>query len=171
MVRMPAVLMFLAGLAVAISAVAICFVVGLRTKSPLVLRPLIWFSRRFMNPAQMRTAGRPGAYAGIIRVRGRRTGRVIETPVGIVAVDDAFLIATPYGAGAQWLRNVLAAGEAELVWEGHTYQVDRPEVLQMRDVVRHFSRTDQRLFRLMRTDHCVRLRRVATIEAEAPLAA
>ena len=168
---MPAVLMFLAGLAMAISAVAIVFVVGLRTKSPLVLRPLIWFSRRFVNPAQMRTAGQPGAYAGIIRVRGRRTRRVIETPVGIVAVDDTFLIATPYGAGAQWLRNVLAAGEAELVWEGHTYRVDRPELVETRDVAQHFSQTDQRLFRLMRTDHCLRLRRVAMVEAEAPLAA
>ena len=168
---MPAVLTVLAGLAMAIAAVAIVFVLGMRTKSPIVLRPLIWFSRRFMNPAQMRTAGRPGAYAGIIRVPGRRTGRLIETPVGIVAVDDTFLIATPYGAGAQWVRNALAAGEAELVWEGHIYRVDRPEVVQTRDVARHFSPTDQRLFRLMRTDHCLRLRRLAVVEAEAPLAA
>ena len=168
---MPAVPMFLAGLVLAVAAVAVALVLGMRAKSPLVLRPLIWFSRRFMNPAQMRTAGEPGAYAGIIRVRGRRTGRTIETPVGIVAVDDTFLIATPYGVGAQWLRNVQAAGEAELVWEGHTYLVDRPEVVPTGDVARHFSRTDQRLFRLMRTDHCLRLRRVATVAAEAPIAA
>ena len=46
-----------------------------------------------MNPAQMRTAGTPGAYAGIIRARGRVSGRMIETPVGIIADGDAFLIA------------------------------------------------------------------------------
>ncbi len=43
-------------------------------KSPLVLRPIIAMSKRFMNPAQMRTAGTRGAYAGIIRHRGRVSG-------------------------------------------------------------------------------------------------
>jgi hypothetical protein len=158
-----ALLLVAIGLVVIVALLATVFVLGMRTQSPLVLRPLIWVSRRYLNPRQMRTAGQPGAYASIIRVRGRRTGRIIDTPVGVVATDDRFLITTPYGTGAQWLRNVLVAGEALLVTEGRTYQVDRPEIVPMRDVARHFSRTDQRLSRLLAMNHCLRLRRVTTI--------
>ena len=35
----------------------------------------------------------------------------------------------PYGAGADWVKNVLAAGSAVIVNEGTTYQVDRPELV------------------------------------------
>jgi hypothetical protein len=108
----------------------------------------------------MRTAGTPGAYAGIIRARGRVSGRLIETPVGIIAHEDGFLIALPYGTQAQWLRNVLAAGEAELVHEGATYAVDRPELIATATVAERFSASDQRLFRMLRVDDCLRLRRV-----------
>ena len=156
---------------VAIAAVlAVAFVVGMRTRSPLVLRPIVWVSKRFMNPVQMRTAGQPGAYASIIRAPGRVTGKVHDTPVGVVAVDDTFLITTPYGTDAQWLRNVLAAGEAILVTEGRTYRVDRPEMIPMRDVIRHFSATDQRLSRLLDMQDCLRLHRVAIVEETAATA-
>ena len=140
-------------------AAATVFVLGLRFKWRPVLGFLIWLAKRFMNPAQMRTAGTPGAYAGIVRARGRVSGRMIETPVGIVADGDAFLIALPYGPRPQWLRNVLAAGEATLVHEGATYTVDRPELIPTASVAGLFSPTDQRLFRLMRVDESLRLRR------------
>ena len=52
----------------------------------------------------MRTAGTPGAYAAIIRNRGRISGRDYETPVGAVPIDDGFLVALPYGSRASWLQ-------------------------------------------------------------------
>ena len=45
----------------------LAFVFGMRAKSPVVLRAVRRFNRRFMNPGQMKTAGTPGAYAGVIR--------------------------------------------------------------------------------------------------------
>ena len=162
---MPAFLDIVAAVLAVLALLVVAFVLGMRTQSPLVLRPIVWISKRFMNPVQMRTAGQPGAYAAIIRAPGRRTGRMYETPVGVVAVDDTFLITTPYGTGAQWLQNVLAAGDAVLVTEGHTYHVDRPEMIAMRDVVHHFSPTDQRLSKLLAMTDCLRLRRVAEIPA------
>ena len=153
-----------------LTGLAIVFVLGMRTKAPVVLGPLFWMSKRYMNPAQLRTAGRPGADASIIRARGRRTGMIHATPVGAVAIEDGFLIALPYGSKAQWLRNVLAAGEAELVSEGASYRVDRPELIPLRDVVRHFSPTDRRLFRLLATTDCLRLHRASVLEPRIPLA-
>ena len=143
---------------------AVLFVFGMRTKSPIVQGALIAVSKRVMNPRQMRTAGLPGAYAGIVRHRGRATGQAYETPVGIIAVPHGFLIALPYGTRTQWLRNVLAAGRAEIVVEGETHQVDRPELVPTASYATAFSPTDQRLFRWLAVNECLRLRVAAGVE-------
>jgi deazaflavin-dependent oxidoreductase (nitroreductase family) len=164
---MPQILVLVAAAVLGLAALAIAFVVGWRTKSGLVLGPIVWFSKRFMNPAQMRSAGTPGAYAGIIRHRGRVSGTAYETPVGVVPDGDAFLVALPYGSRTQWLRNVLAAGEATLVHEGHTYRVNRPELIPTATVVDRFSSSDQGMFRWLKVDKCLRLRNVETQQAAA----
>ena len=163
----------LLGAILVIAVVGVAFVLGMRTKSPLVLRPLIAFSRAVLNPRQMRQAGRPGAFASIIRHRGRRTGRAYETPVGVIPEgDDAFLIILPYGQRTQWLRNVLAAGVATLVTEGRTVHVDRPTVIPTRDVEDRLAATDRRSARWLGTRDCLRLYRVAEqsdpVEAPEP---
>jgi deazaflavin-dependent oxidoreductase (nitroreductase family) len=155
---MPQILAILIAVVVALGALGGAFVLGWRAKSPLVLGPIVAFSKRFMNPSQMRTAGTPGAYAGIIRHRGRVSGAAYETPVGIVPDGDAFLVALPYGSRAQWLRNVLAAGSATVVHEGSTYRVAAPEVVPMKSVAGHFSPSDRTMFRWLQVEDCLRLR-------------
>jgi deazaflavin-dependent oxidoreductase (nitroreductase family) len=154
-----------AGGIVVLSAVAAVFVIGMRRKSHLVQGAVVWFNRRFMNPRQLLVAGKPGAYASIVRHRGRHSGSAYETPVGVVPDGDGFLIALPYGPRTQWLRNVLAAGEAVLVTEGRTIAVDRPEVIPTEEVADRFSSTDQRSFRIFATNDCLRLHRAVAIEA------
>jgi deazaflavin-dependent oxidoreductase (nitroreductase family) len=158
---MPQLLAIVAGAAALIALLAALFVVGWRRKSGLVLGPIIAFSKRFMNPRQMKTAGAPGAYAAVIRHRGRTSGNAYETPVGVVVDGGAFLIALPYGARTQWLRNVQAAGSAELVFEGSTYQVEQPELIPMETVATHFSSSDQSMFKALRVDQCLRLQDAA----------
>jgi hypothetical protein len=67
------ILTMFAAVTIALLAFAAVFILGMRKKSPVVLRPLFAISRRWLNPWQLRRAGRPGAYASIIRHRGRRT--------------------------------------------------------------------------------------------------
>ncbi len=155
---MPQIITILGAIVLGIVALGAAFIVGWRVKSPLVLGPIVAFSKRFMNPSQMRTAGTPGAYAGIIRHRGRVSGTAFETPIGIVAEGPAFLVALPYGSRTQWLRNVLAAGTATVVHEGRTCRVDAPELIPMASVVDRFSTSDQRMFPVLRVDNCLRLR-------------
>jgi len=145
---------------VGLAAIALVFLLGMRAKSPWVLNPLIRLQRAILNPRQMRSAGTPGAYASVIRHRGRTSGRSYETPVGAVAADDGFVIALPYGSRAQWLQNVLANGSATLVNEGHTYQVDQPEIVPMHAVEAQFTPGDQRSFRWLAVDQALRVRRV-----------
>lgn len=156
----------LAGIAlVSLMTVGVLFLLGMRTKSPLVLRAVIALCRAFMNPRQMRTAGQPGAYAGIIRHRGRVSGRSYETPVGVVPTDDGFLIMLPYGR-ASWTRNVLAAGSAVLVHEGATVKVSDPEVIPLASVAESFSASDQRMARLFRVTEALSLRRADAVRGD-----
>jgi len=164
---MPQLLAILVVVVLALAALAIGFVMAWRKKSGLVLGPIIWMSKKVMNPMQMRFAGTPGAYASIVRHRGRISGAEYATPVGVVADGDAFLVALPYGARAQWLRNVLAAGSATLVHEGITYQVDRPELIALATVADRFSASDQGLFRWLHVEDCLRLHNAEREEATA----
>jgi deazaflavin-dependent oxidoreductase (nitroreductase family) len=154
---MTALLALAGTLALLVALCGLVFVVGMRRRWPVVHRPIFWISRRWLNPLQMRSAGRPGAYAGVIHSVGRRSGRRYETPVGIVAVDAGYVITLPYGRRPDWLRNVLAAGTATLVHEGATVQVVRPEIIQSAVFEGHFSASDRRLMRLLKTDECLRL--------------
>ena len=145
---------------VGLVVIAVVYVLGMRTKSPLVLSPLIRLQRAIINPRQMRSAGSPGAYASVIRYRGRTSGRSYETPVGVVTADDGFAIALVYGSRANWCQNVLATGSATIVHEGRTYEVDRPEIVPMRTVAARFTAGDQRGFRWLAVDQALRVRRV-----------
>ena len=143
------------------------FLVGMRVKSPLVLRTVRRVNRAFFNPRQMRTAGTPGAYASVIRHVGRTSGRPYETPVGAFATDDGFVIALPYGSDPDWLKNVLASGSATLVHEGGTYRVDRPKLIPTTAAAPHLPVKEQRNLRLFAVDQCLRVRTVEADEAPA----
>jgi len=151
-----------------LALIALVYLVGMRTKSPLVLRPLVRLQRAVINPRQLRSAGTPGAYAAVIRHRGRSSGTPYETPVGAVAIDDGFLIALVYGSRTNWLRNVLASGSATIVWEGRSFQVDNPEIVPMQAVASHFPPGDQRGFRLLGVDQALRVRRIGSEESVGP---
>ena len=134
------------------------FLIGMRTKSPLVLGAVRRFNRAFMNPRQMKTAGTAGAYASVIRHVGRTSGRPYETPVGAFATDDGFVIALPYGSDPDWLKNVLASGSAVLVHEGGTYRVDRPELIPTTAAAPYLPVKEQRNLRMFAVDQCLRVR-------------
>ena len=135
-------------------------VVGMRAKSPQLLGLVRRVNRAVTNPIQMRSAGNPGAYASIIRHRGRTSGQRYETPVAVEAADDGFVIALPYGTTTDWLMNLLAAGTATIVTEGETYEVDQPEVKPLASEIARFSTAVQRNLRRFRVEQCVRVRLV-----------
>ena len=146
-----------------LTSIAVVFILGMRTKNPSVLGWIRRMNRAFWNPRAMETAGTPGAYASIVRHVGRTTGRAYETPVGAVATDDGFVIALPYGSQADWLKNVLASGSAEIVDEGVTYEVDRPEMIGSEEAAMHFSPQELRTQRVFGVDQSLRVRRVAAV--------
>jgi len=151
-------------LVLVVAATGIVFVVGMRTKSPIVVNGVRRLGRT-MRPLAIRSAGGPGASASVVHHIGRTSGRPYSTPVGAVPVDDGFVIALPYGLAADWLQNVLASGSATIVHEGTAVEVDRPEVVALSSVEDQFSRGDQRAHRVFGVAQCLRVRRRA---ADAP---
>ena len=65
-------------------------------------------NRSVTNPRVMRTAGTAGTQTSVIEHVGRKSGRTYETPVDVIETTTRLLIALPYGARTDWLRNVLA---------------------------------------------------------------
>jgi deazaflavin-dependent oxidoreductase (nitroreductase family) len=102
---------------------------------------------RATRPLALRSAGRKGTATSVVRHVGRRSGRTYQTPVVVARHDDSFLIALPYGERTDWLKNVLAKGSATIVTNGHTYEVDEPEVIPMAEATAYFRPQEQRLHR------------------------
>jgi hypothetical protein len=92
--------------------------------------------------------------------RGRTTGRTYETPVWAAPTEDGFVIRIVYGSRTEWLRNVLASGEAAIVCQGRTYPVGRPEIVPAASARNYFPAAIRLIDRLIRVDHCLRVRRV-----------
>jgi deazaflavin-dependent oxidoreductase (nitroreductase family) len=107
---------------------------------------------RATRPLALRSAGKEGSGTSVVRHVGRRSGRTYETPVVAVQHDDRFLIALPYGKRTDWLKNVLDSGSATIVTNGHTYEVDRPEVIPMAEATAYFRPREQRMHRQFHVD-------------------
>ena len=151
--------------------VLVVFMLGMRGKTPWVLNAVRRFARGIGNPYQMRSAGKPGSYASVIRHRGRVSARAYETPVAARVTEDGFVIAAVYGPNTDWLKNVLANGSATIVHEGETFEVDRPEVVPTAAVERYFGGKELRNLRRYRVTSCVRVRNAAVPREGATLAA
>jgi len=57
-------------------------------------------------------AGRRHFYASVLHHKGRHSGKEYATPLGVAPIDGGFVIPLDYGEGVDWLKNVLAEGEA-----------------------------------------------------------
>jgi deazaflavin-dependent oxidoreductase (nitroreductase family) len=161
---MEKVLVAIGVVAVGVAAFFVAFLLGMRARSPRVLNTVRRVNRAFFNKMQMRSAGTPEAYAAVVHHRGRGSGTPYETPVGAEPTEDGFVIAMVYGTNSDWLKNVLAAGEAEITSEGETVAVDRPEVVPVDHVIDYFpAKTRRSLHRFGVTD-AVRVRRAVAQE-------
>ena len=89
------------------------------------LRP---FTTRIVNPLTRRFAGwLPGF--GLLTYHGRKSGKTYRTPLNVFRRGDTFAIALTYGSDAQWVKNVLAAGEGELRWRRRTIRLGDPKLV------------------------------------------
>lgn len=159
------VLRVIGGIALVLGVVGVGFLVSMRTKYAPVQNAIRRMNRAVWNPQALRNAGTEGAPASVVRHRGRTTGTEYETPVGAYLSDGAILIALPYGATTDWIKNLRAAGGGEVVHEGRTYAVGSPEIVPMADIAALLSHGEQRTFRIFKVDEVLRLPIVSEVAA------
>jgi deazaflavin-dependent oxidoreductase (nitroreductase family) len=86
---------------------------------------------------------------GVVVHRGRRSGRRYQTPVSVFPAEGGYVFALTYGPGADWVKNVLAAGGCELRTRGRTIKLTSPQLYH--DESRpHIRPVERQFLRLMR---------------------
>ncbi len=98
-----------------------------------------WFTKHVFNRI-VDLATRAGVSvwgSRVLRVRGRKSGEMRSTPVNLLTHAGARYLVAPRGQ-TQWVRNLRAAGEGELVLGRHAERfraaelddADKPELLR-----------------------------------------
>lgn len=147
------------GSILALTAFSALFMISMRMKYRPVLTAVRRFNRAVTNPQAMKTAGQPGAAASAIQHRGRTSGTEYETPIGPVVTDDGFVVPLPYGTSPDWLKNILAAGNAVIIHEGGTYPVSDPEIIPSSVAFAYIPLGEQRVLRAFAVDEFLQVRR------------
>lgn len=90
-----------------------------------------WFENfqiKYINPIAVPIARfTPGIT--VIRHRGRKSGRQLETAVSAYRKGDTVAIMLAHGK-TNWVKNVLAAGEAEVLMGGRYVHLVNPRIVE-----------------------------------------
>jgi deazaflavin-dependent oxidoreductase (nitroreductase family) len=124
-----------------------------------VIRP---FTTHVFNPFSRRfVSWLPGF--GILGYRGRKSGKAYRTPMNAFRHGGDWIFALTYGSDVQWVRNVLAAGEATLEIRLRKIRLVDPEVFVDRNR-RLMPFPVRQILRLLRVSEFMRMREASEPE-------
>jgi deazaflavin-dependent oxidoreductase (nitroreductase family) len=90
-------------------------------------RRLIRAVARVVNPLVLRIAGRQHMpILGIMHHRGRKTGRLYATPLGVRPAVGGFVIPLTFSESSHWYQNIRAAGRCVITYQGADHTVTGP---------------------------------------------
>lgn len=110
-------------------------------------------NRRFTNRILIRAANRP-PFAALTHT-GRVSGRRYRIPLNAFPTPTGFVLPATYGTGADWVRNVLAAGEATLEFRGHTLRLVEPRLVGPAEVRPYLPLWARSFLAILRVDDFV----------------
>jgi deazaflavin-dependent oxidoreductase (nitroreductase family) len=145
-----------------------------RTTNAISLGPrarrIVRFVAAFVNPLVLLIAGRRWMpVVGILRHRGRRSGRNYATPIGMRPLGDGFVIPRTFSENAAWYLNIKAAGGATVRYLGRTYELVDPQVVDYATARPAFPSYELLQFRLIGINEYLRLRVVPQGANQAPM--
>ena len=88
-------------------------------------RWLAQINKRVFNPIEIRRGARPV----LIHV-GRSSGTTYQTPLDAHPVDGGYVFIPMYGPRTDWVKNVMAAGAAELRTDRRTLELVSPRLVR-----------------------------------------
>jgi deazaflavin-dependent oxidoreductase (nitroreductase family) len=122
-------------------------------------RSIVRAAARLINPLILLIAGRRWMpILGVLHHRGRQSGRMYATPLGMRPLGSAFVIPRTFGENAAWYLNVRAAGWAIVTYKGRDYSLIDPEVVDYAAAAPAFPRYELLQFRLVGINEYLRLR-------------
>lgn len=119
------------------------------------------FNRKALNPFTLSFAGRRHSPYAIVGHVGRKSGKAYATPVVAMAVGEHFVIPMPYGAHVDWCRNVQAAKQSILAWNGDAYQIGEPRVIEPLEGLPAFPQWLQIVLEKSKTEKYLRVKRLS----------
>jgi deazaflavin-dependent oxidoreductase (nitroreductase family) len=123
------------------------------------VRNAVRFAARFINPLTLLIAGRRWMpVLGIMRHRGRRSGRIYSTPLGMRPLGNSFVMPLTFSNRAAWYLNVKDAGSCLVTYRGHNFTLIDPEVIDYRSAAPAFPRYELLQFRLIGINEYLRMR-------------
>jgi deazaflavin-dependent oxidoreductase (nitroreductase family) len=118
-----------------------------------VLRPLY----KRTNPGNIRAVERGQSRWAVVHHVGRRSGKRYDTPIDAQLIANGVVICLVYGAGADWCRNIVAAGGCTLTTNGRELRLNAPMVITMEAAAPLLSPERARFWRTIGIEHCLRL--------------
>jgi deazaflavin-dependent oxidoreductase (nitroreductase family) len=116
------------------------------------------FNKYVTNPIQRLWAGwAPGM--AILEHVGRKSGTQYRTPLIAFSTDDGIAIHLTYGRNRDWLKNIVAAGRADVRRHGKTFGVTEPRVVSRQEAAGHVTGLGAALFGRLPFDEAVLLTR------------
>jgi hypothetical protein len=119
-----------------------------------------------LDPAMLRLAGRRHWYAAVLRHTERRSGRRYATPIVAEPVEGGFLTPLLHGTEVDWLRNVMAAGQAVVEDGGVSHRVVDPQLLDAEEALSLVPTARQVVWTLLGVEQFLRVR-IARGQAES----
>jgi deazaflavin-dependent oxidoreductase (nitroreductase family) len=122
-------------------------------------RSIVRSGARLINPLILLIAGRRWMpILGVLHRRGRLSGRMYATPLGMRPLGGAFVIPRTFGENAAWYLNVRAAGWAVATYQGRDYTLIDPKVVDYATAAPAFPRYELLQFRVVGINEYLRLR-------------
>jgi deazaflavin-dependent oxidoreductase (nitroreductase family) len=85
---------------------------------------LAQLNKRTFNKREIKRGKRP-----VLTHVGRSSGKTYRTPLDAHPVDNGYIFIVNYGAGSDWVQNILAAGTAQLAVGGEVIELESPRVV------------------------------------------
>ena len=115
-----------------------------------VLRPLY---KQVLNPFALRDPRR----WGVVHHVGRRSGAAYHTPIDAERTTRGVIIPVVYGPGADWCRNILAAGRCTLTLNGEELALTTPQVISIDAAQPSVSPEKGRFWKSIGIERCLSL--------------
>ncbi len=122
-------------------------------------RSIVRFAARLINPLILLIAGRRWMpILGVLHHRGRISGRIHATPLGMRPLGDTFVMPRTFGQNAAWYLNVRAAGWCIATYKGRDYTLVDPQIIDYAAAAVAFPRYELLQFRLVGINEYLLLR-------------